>query len=125
MPSNEFYESIRLHRFTMLMHPLQERDMGEPACGRPRSIRGLQPLTEPAEAVSAFGDDRLSLASGTGSTGPLKQTRGIPSRTRPAGRRIWTRPLTGARVYLSDGPVYWPLPSPQGLRGASNFQPPP
>lgn len=107
------------------MHRLQAPDMGEPACGRPRSIRGLQPLTEPAEAVSAFGDDRLSRASGAGSTGPLKQTRGIPSRTRRLVAGQGRIPEGDAGLYLSDVPVYWPLPSPQGLRGTSNFQPPP
>ena len=59
-PSNAFYESVGLHRFRMLMHRLQVRHLGEPACGRPGSIRGVSPLTEPADAVSAFGNDPIS-----------------------------------------------------------------
>ncbi len=42
----------------MLMDKVQL--LGEPACGRPGSIRGVPPLTEPADAVSAFGYDPIS-----------------------------------------------------------------
>lgn len=99
--------------------------MGEPACGRPGSIRGVSPLTKPAHAVSAFGNDPISQASGTGSTGP-RCHEGQPL-AHPAGWSpdMGASPVGDAGLYLSDVPVYWPLPSPQGLRGPSNFQPSP
>lgn len=43
------------------MHRLQVRHLSEPACGRPGSIRVARaPLTEPADSVSAFGNDPIS-----------------------------------------------------------------
>ena len=100
-PSNAFYESVRLHRFRLLMHRPEAQCLGEPACGRPGSIRVARaPLTEPAEAVSASGNDPISRASRTGSTGP-RCHEGKPSRTPPAGRRMWSHPLSGMRVSIS------------------------
>jgi len=64
-------DAIRLHRFKLLMHQLNERCLGEQACGRPGSTRDASaPLTEPADADSAYGNDPISRASRTGSTGP-------------------------------------------------------
>jgi hypothetical protein len=107
------------------MHWSEARYHGEPACGRPRSIRGVPPLTEPATR----SPPKVTIAS-----------RGLQEPDRPApeadeGQPLahpagWSpdmvaSPVGDAGLYLSDVPVYWPLPSPQGLRGPSNFPPPP
>jgi len=47
------------------MHRPAARCLGEPACGRPGSTRDASaPLTEPADAVSAFGNDPVSRGIG-------------------------------------------------------------
>ena len=63
--------------------------------------------------------------SGSGSTGP-RCHEGQPL-AHPAG---WSPDMGAssdgdAGLYLSDGPVYWPLPSPQGHRGSPDFPPSP
>lgn len=46
---------------SILIQSFDAKGPGEPACGRPRSTRDAgAPLPEPADAVSACGNDRLS-----------------------------------------------------------------
>ena len=101
--------------------PVGER-MGEPPAATGLYSRRCAPLTEPAARSPPSVTIPLALPQGPDRPG-LGATRG-QSLALPAG---WSpdmvaSPERGRGVYLSDVPVYWPLPSPQGLRGPSNFQ---
>ena len=104
------------------MHRPEPQCLGELACGRPGSTRVARaPLTEPADAVSAFGNDPVSQGIRDRIDRP-PMPRGQPL-AHPTGWSpdMGASPVGDAGLYLSDVPVYWPLPSPQGLRGPSNF----